>query len=363
VPAIAPKWTQAAVDAVIGRQVKAVGQLLVDSEHMDGGADCGHPDATSTCWRASVWELHPVTQFYVCRTTSCAVNSTDWVPLEDLAPSVPSLTGSSVGATGTARLLAKASDASRVTLAPATGGVATLDVATAARSHVADLKEGDTVQVTATAGPRPEIQSIATKSVAVSAMRRGTALALALIAILGLLSALHASPQRLVRGEDGRYSKSKFQVAVWFIALMTAYLATVGLRWWASGWAVVGGVGIPTDLLVISGISALTFVGAKSITTSKMAQSPAFAAAKRKIAPPHFPDDLVNDDAGNPDLGDAQMVVITLIAVVTYLVAVFSWMAALNLAAQVQMPNIDSTLVAVFGLGQGAYLLKKQMQP
>src|SRR5258708_36620623 len=108
-------------------------------------------------------------------------------------------------------------------------------------------------------------------------------------------------------------------------------------------------------------MSAFTFVGAKSVTVSKMAQSATFATAKQVAAPSHFPDDLVNDDAGNPDLGDAQMVLITLIAVGTYVMTVFSWLGVVHLAAQVPMPNIDSTLVAVFGLGQGAYLVKKQI--
>ena len=56
-----------------------------------------------------------------------------------------------------------------------------------------------------------------------------------------------------------------------------------------------------------------------------------------------------------------RALLITLIAVGTYLVTVFSWLGVLHLAAQIQMPNIDSTLVAVFGLGQGAYLVKKQI--
>ena len=257
--------------------------------------------------------------------------------------------------------MAKASDSSRITVAPASGGeAAVLPVATTARTQVVDVKEGDTVHLT-TAGASSEVQAIAVKVVVVSARRRAAALTMAFGLVLAALWLLHASPRRLVLGEDGRYSKSKFQVAVWFITLIAGYLATIGLRWWASGWTLVGGVGIPTDLLVISGISAFTFVGAKSLTVNKMAQSPAFAAVKGAVAASHFPDDLVNDDQGNPDLGDTQMVLITLVAVGTYVVTVFSWLGVLHLAAQVQMPNIDSTLVAVFGLGQGAYLVKKQI--
>jgi hypothetical protein len=357
-----PKWTQAAVDALIGHEVKVVGQLIADSEHMSAKDDCGDPDAETTCWRKTVWELHPVTQFYFCPSDSCTANGSGWQPLDDSVSFTTTVSGAGGTSTGFGRLIAKSSDSTRITVAPARSSEpAVLPVASAARTQVADLKEGDTVHVTTTSGSSPQVEAIAVKTVVVSARRRAAALTLAFVAVLGTLWLLHASPRRLVLGEDGRYSKSKFQVAVWFITLIAGYLATIGLRWWASDWTLVGGVGIPTDLLVISGISAFTFVGAKSVTVSKMAQSPAFAAMKQAVAPSHFPDDLINDDRGNPDLGDAQMVLITLVAVGTYVATVFSWLGVLHLAAQIQMPNIDSTLVAVFGLGQGAYLVKKQI--
>ena len=360
-----PQWTATAVDALIGHQVKAVGQLIVDSEHMSGSADCGNPDPLPGCWRKSVWELHPVTQFYFCPSDACAPGSTDWQPIDGGSSFTGSGASGSGGGSGlgSARLVSKAGDASRVTvIAPGAAASTTLPVAPDVRSHVADLHAGDVVQVKATPGAQPEVRDIEVKSVPVSWARRAGALIVSLAILLALLWLLHASPRQLVLGEDGRYSKSKFQVALWFMALLTGYLATVGLRWWASGYTLVGGVGIPTELLVISGISAFTFVGAKGVTMSKIARSPAFAAVKQTVAASHFPDDLVRDDLGHPDLGDTQMVLITLIAVGTYLVTVFSWLGVLNLTAQTQMPNVDSTLVGVFGLGQGAYLVKKQLE-
>ena len=53
------------------------------------------------------------------------------------------------------------------------------------------------------------------------------------------------------------------------------------------------------------------------------------------------------------------MVLITLVAALTYVVQVFLFLRALDLSASVTLPDVDSTLLAAFGLGQGAYLMKK----
>ncbi|PYQ64806.1 MAG: hypothetical protein DMF53_06675 [Acidobacteria bacterium] len=33
-------------------------------------------------------------------------------------------------------------------------------------------------------------------------------------------------------GRDNRYSKSKFQIAIWFAIVIIAYVSTLWLRWW-----------------------------------------------------------------------------------------------------------------------------------
>jgi len=76
-----PEWTLAAVQQEVGQQVKITGQLMVDNEHYVSSQDCGRNDATGMCWRATVWELHPVTDFEVCGKEPCEQASQDWVPL------------------------------------------------------------------------------------------------------------------------------------------------------------------------------------------------------------------------------------------------------------------------------------------
>jgi len=80
-------WTLANLQKAVGKQVKVVGQLIIDNEHNLPSQNCATASTASqrqTCWRASVWELHPVVTFQVCPSASCAQDSTDWVELDQL---------------------------------------------------------------------------------------------------------------------------------------------------------------------------------------------------------------------------------------------------------------------------------------
>jgi hypothetical protein len=81
-----PEWTKTAVRQAIGSRVRVEGQLMVDNEHYVASQDCGHADHTGDCWRATVWELHPVTDFQVCNTGTCPdQSSAGWSPLAEKA--------------------------------------------------------------------------------------------------------------------------------------------------------------------------------------------------------------------------------------------------------------------------------------
>ena len=83
-----PKWTVARLNRQRGKQVKVVGQLMLDNDHVNQRDDCAFlGDPGRTCWRATAWELHPVTQFFVCkqgRVCTETSSDADWVRLEDL---------------------------------------------------------------------------------------------------------------------------------------------------------------------------------------------------------------------------------------------------------------------------------------
>lgn len=87
-----PGWKLALVQQAVGRQVYVVGQLLADNEHDDPKDDCAYAGAGGPpgqhCWRATVWELHPVTRFLVCTAAACDEKGTGqgWTPLESFDP-------------------------------------------------------------------------------------------------------------------------------------------------------------------------------------------------------------------------------------------------------------------------------------
>lgn len=87
-----PEWSLALLKPAVGHQVRLTGQLLVDNEHYDTKDDCAIKGANpDTCWRASVWELHPVTGFEVCSSgDNCTREGAGWVELEEYKPTAGS---------------------------------------------------------------------------------------------------------------------------------------------------------------------------------------------------------------------------------------------------------------------------------
>jgi hypothetical protein len=80
-----PNWSIASLSAHLGKQVKVVGQLMVDNDHFVAHDDCHFSPQTPTCWRSTVWEIHPVTKFYFCNVSSgCDASSPDsaWTDLD-----------------------------------------------------------------------------------------------------------------------------------------------------------------------------------------------------------------------------------------------------------------------------------------
>lgn len=162
-------------------------------------------------------------------------------------------------------------------------------------------------------------------------------------------------PAALFLGTDNRYSSSKFQTVLWFTLVISAYIAIVSHRIAAAGWTYVGGVDIPPNLLILSGISVLTFAAAKAITTGKVEGKPDMktsASAPKAI-------NLITDDNDKTDLGDFQMVAITILAVIIYAISAVEFMEHIEFRRVVTMPDVDATMLSIFGLGQAAYLGKK----
>jgi hypothetical protein len=168
------------------------------------------------------------------------------------------------------------------------------------------------------------------------------------------------NPKALIIGQDDRYSTSKFQTILWFWLVISAYIAIVAHRMLNSDWTYVGGVDIPLNLLALSGLSVITFTAAKFITLGKVdrAAEQGQEIKQKSLTGPKL-NDLIRNDQGELDLGDYQLMVITLLAIVVYAFSVVEFMDSIQFRRKVTMPDVDVTLLAIFGLGQLAYLGKK----
>jgi hypothetical protein len=195
----------------------------------------------------------------------------------------------------------------------------------------------------------------------VAPFTRFAVMALAFLAVFLLAVVVtRGHPFKFIIGADNRYSNSKLQMTLWFSILISSYIALVAFRVCFFGWDFWGGVDIPIHLLTLSGLSAITYGAAKGITTSKVqAALDAGKASPKTSGVPNLFVDLVSNDNGGFDLGDFQMLVVTLLAVVMYLMAVFHFLGSIEFLKTASLPDVDTTILASFGLGQGAYLTKK----
>lgn len=219
---------------------------------------------------------------------------------------------------------------------------------------------GDRVDLTFTREVEQNVlQNISVRAFSVGKASRLWALLISALALLFLSwLLLQGKLGDLITGADNRYSNSKFQVILWFFILITIYLAATWLRLRYGGTDFITEVNIPPNLLLLSGLSALTFVTAKGITQGKIDSG---AVTKTVAAKPRFPFDLFHDDVGRVDMADFQMIVVTLLAVAVYLVRGFGFLESVELHSVVTLPDVDTTILATFGLGQGAYLAKKYL--
>lgn len=268
-------------------------------------------------------------------------------------------------------------------------GVAIISIAAGKdfKKRLEDLRPGDLVTVEITDEPRSVLKDIAAAHVIEASPRRRAMALLGAVAVLGLfaLAGLRSDVPKLVLGKDGRYSNSKVQMAIWFAVLIVTYVAVIALRAWEGGVALLGGVNLPQNLLLLSGMSALTFAAAKGITMHTIDQAkndarkearedklvPVATAVKEaelKAKPMAGADgtserglfaNLVYDDKGDPDIGDFQMIVVTLLAVGVYFAQIFAFLGSMEKLSIVTIPDVDTTVLAAFGIGQAAYLTKK----
>jgi hypothetical protein len=226
----------------------------------------------------------------------------------------------------------------------------------AANKPTYELEEKDvgaTLVVHVTAGKAPATATALSRRTAVIEKSEDKARGMVLLALAAIL-VLGACCYKLLLGTDKRWSTSKVTAASWTYLLGAAIL----------GFVVAKFVGDPRGLnnLMHSGLAGQyglliggslgAAVAAKGIVGNQTKEN---ASAKTK-APKAKPLDIINNDAGEADLGDVQYVLFNLIAMVYFVGTVIQTPSA-------GMPHIPDVLLGLTSVAAVGYVAKKALPP
>lgn len=252
-------------------------------------------------------------------------------------------------------------------------GPVTLTVDRPADKQALDLgaRPGDRVWLTVDDPLNPQhVVQITRLARPVPALQRTIAL-VAAFAVIAAFASLAAAgrPWRFLVGNDNRMSNSQTQMALWFGVVAMVYGATLILRAWFLGWEFMGGIAMTTNVLAMTGLSGLSFGAAKVVAVQKDADAaaapavPGAAPGPPGAAPRPQIADLVLNDYGAADLGDFQMILISSVATLIFAAASWEFLTMVDIVRTTTLPDVDTALLGSFGVGQGAYLIKKAALP
>jgi hypothetical protein len=183
---------------------------------------------------------------------------------------------------------------------------------------------------------------------------------LAFLGILWLVYSLWTRQPRIWHvavGTDGQYSTSKFQVFVWTVIVVFAFVAMFWARWRVDR-SDEQLSDIPSNVLLALGFVLVSGVASYSITSTKVAEGQDVKLAAGATRPRFA--SLVEEDRGVPSLHKIQLLAWTAVALASYLLATASAVSATGATGELPpLPDIDAALMVLMGLGQGVYLGRK----
>jgi hypothetical protein len=210
-------------------------------------------------------------------------------------------------------------------------------------------------------------------------------LALMFLFMLVLGWQITGRPSGILINERKLMSLSRFQLAIWTIIVLSAYLSVALSRMKASATDPLA-IGVDWHLWALLGISTTSLVGTPLLLSAKQAKEPAAAVVPQAASALEEPEDEIkkNRDGllyGNENINDAhftdmfegdelkttayidvskvQMFFFTVIAVLTYAAAVFKAFRETEPLALDQLPAVSDGLVALLGISHAGYLAGK----
>lgn len=163
---------------------------------------------------------------------------------------------------------------------------------------------------------------------------------------------------KLWEGADGRASFSKFQFWLWTWVVVLAIFSIWVARTLISPGIVSPIDEIPETVLSLLGLSVVTSIGAKVVTTNYVNRGITRKPAKKEGDRATVFQELLSDDSGYPELAKLQMFLFTWIAIIFFLISVAK---AINSgdAANMALPDLDQMWLVLMGVSSGGYLGKK----
>jgi hypothetical protein len=199
--------------------------------------------------------------------------------------------------------------------------------------------------------------------------------------VLGIVAALllpvvswiaSGSPVKgLLVGADGKLSTSKCQFWIWTEVVLFAYVFLFtshmqgGKSWGASSPM------LPTDVLILMGLSVVTAATAKGIAASRpdaaaKAKTVAEAASTARslgtapTAPTRYAQLVTDNENGEiSSFSKVQILVWTVVAACVYVVTAILARGGFVAGTATSYPDVDAALVVLVGLSHGAYLGNK----
>jgi hypothetical protein len=183
--------------------------------------------------------------------------------------------------------------------------------------------------------------------------------ALAPFIVLAVLVGAHAAAtgswniSRIAEGADGRISTSKTQFLLWTAVVIPCY-ACLFVANWRGAHHVDAGLGVPSNLMAALGISVMTTTGAKALYLVGSASKEKAGSASKG--------GLLTDDGGHPELAKIQLMGWTLLAIAIFCIRVGTHAkATLNGTAATSLPDVDTALLVLMGIGHAGYTAKKAL--
>jgi hypothetical protein len=182
-------------------------------------------------------------------------------------------------------------------------------------------------------------------------------------------------------------SLARFQMVLWTVIILSAYLAAAIMRIKSNGFRDALGITLDQSLLGLMGISTVSLIGSPLIQTSKKAQDPKPEAVKKAgedlkedtkeieensqgvlYCNPDIKDAALSDMFEGDEVGDTafvnvakvQMFFFTVAAALSYGLDLFKWMSAPDFIQNSgAFPVLSAGLIAILGISHAGFLANK----